>query len=387
MDNPLFGTDVFSPPPPGHGSGINNPVFAAAAPATAGVDLPFSARRPFLLDAHQPLIATHHAHSTPTTTTTTTTAAAMGRDRSEEVAFADAMNRLVRGETDAAETIACYADNCRQRAQELHNLASSQLQQQRTARAMALNEAAAELEAEAATWQLLWFLHGIPGMEFPAGRGGDFVEGAAFAKTFRQLAADVLFQDEVLNRAGRAVAWLEASAAAADPEPEQGLARKDGVWQETRGKLSSTSSMTTSMTTSMTSTTTKSGSLITELDPDATTRQSARLDADNIKDEERLMRIVWRLIRGGRGDRAVGACLHAGQPWRAASLSGSGGSCAYGALPLGAAAEDADAADNGARQMEILAGEVEVGGAAVGRALWRWACYQAAERVDRKSVV
>jgi hypothetical protein len=65
-----------------------------------------------------------------------------------------------------------------------------------------------------------------------------------------------------------------------------------------------------------------------------------------------------------------------GQPWRAASLGGGG---ALGALPLGAAAADADAADPSGEQAEELAGEVEGGGAAA-RALWRWACFQAAER-------
>ena len=306
-------------------------------------------------------------------TAASSAAAAMGRDHPEEGAFADALGRLVRGEADAAETIIAYADICRARAAELRDLGSSQLQ--RAPRFMALSEAAAELEAEAATWQLLWFLHGVPGMDFPAGSGGDFVEGAGFAKTFRQLAADVLFQDEVLNRAGRAVAWLEASATAADPEPDQGLARKDGVWQETKGKLGAGPAARALGATSAAT------SLVTQLDPDATTRQKARLDVDNTKDEERLMRMVWRFVRGGRIGQAAAACEFAGQPWRSASLTGGG---PHGALPLGAAAEDADAADSGLRQAEVLAGEVESGPGML-RALWRWSCYQAAERIAATS--
>ena len=36
--------------------------------------------------------------------------------------------------------------------------------------------------------------------DFPAGRGGSFVEGAGFTKTARQRVADLLFADDVLNR-------------------------------------------------------------------------------------------------------------------------------------------------------------------------------------------
>lgn len=365
MDNPLFGNNDYMPSPAQ--GGVNNPIWSAAR-STAGDSprMPTGMRR---LGSMQPWeLPAEQTQPTPAPPVASA-AAAMGRDRPEEAAFSDALGRLVRGEADAAETISIYADICRARAVELKDLASSQLQ--RAPRYMALTEAAAELEAEATTWQLLWFLHGIPGMDFPAGRGGDFVEGAGFAKTFRQLAADLIFQDEVLNRAGRAVAWLEATSAAADPEPEQGLARKDGVWQETKGKLAA-GPAARALGAGGAGT-----ALVSSLDPDATTREQARLDADNIKDEDRLMRIVWRLVRGGRTARAGAACEHAGQPWRAASL-GAGGP--HGPLPLGAAAEDADAADCGVRQREVLASEVE-NGPAVLRSLWRWACYQAAERV------
>jgi len=376
MDNPLFGSNVFSPPPVQ--GGFNNPAFSAG-PKTADA-APNSARGMRRLGGLQPWeFQTEQTPGYPGSVRSplasapgTSAAAAMGRDRPEENAFADALGRLVRGETDAAETITSYSDICRARAAELRDLAASQLQ--RAPRYMALSESAAELEAEATTWQLLWFLHGIPGADFPAGSGGDFVEGAGFAKTFRQLAADLMFQDEILNRAGRAVAWLEASSAAADPEPEQGLARKDGVWQETKGKLAAGPAAHSLGGRG-------GGVLVTQLDPDATTRQKARLDVDNTKDEDRLLRMVWRLVRGGRIARAASACEHAGQPWRAASLSGGG---LHGPLPLGSAAEDADAADIGVRQTEILAKEVE-SGTAVLRVLWRWACYQAVERLAATS--
>lgn len=366
MENPLFGTNLFSPSPVQ--GGISNPVWSAGPAAPADQSARGMRRLGALTSWELGLPQAEDSAPLPAVPAVAT-AAATGRDRPEEAEFAAVLGRSLRGEVDAAEAVAAYADICRARAAELRDLAASQLQ--RAPRYMALSEAASELEAEAASWQLLWFLHGVPGRDFPAGRGGDFVEGAGFAKTFRQLAADVLFQDDTLNRAGRAVAWLEALAAADDPEPEQGLARKDGVWQETRGKLSAGPAAQ-----AMGGRAGTQGSIVTALDPDATTREQRRLDADNTKDEERLMRMVWRLLRSGRVARAAAACEHAGQPWRAASLGVCG---PHGPLPLGQAAEEADESD-AARQAEALAAEVEAGTAAP-RALWRWACYQAAERI------
>jgi hypothetical protein len=65
---------------------------------------------------------------------------------------------------------------------------------------MSLREQAEELEGEAATWHLLWFLHALPRRDFPAGSGGAFVDGAGFSKTARQRAADLLFANAELNR-------------------------------------------------------------------------------------------------------------------------------------------------------------------------------------------
>ena len=160
--------------------GMNNPMWSAGpSNAAASPGMATGMRR--LGDMQPWEIPTEQPYTVPGPPTASA-AAAMGRDRPEEAAFSDALGRLVRGEAEAAETISTFADICRARAAELKDLASSQLQ--RAPRYMALNEAAAELEAEAATWQLLWFLHGIPGMDFPAGSGGDFVEGVHFGAPF-----------------------------------------------------------------------------------------------------------------------------------------------------------------------------------------------------------
>lgn len=58
-------------------------------------------------------------------------------------------------------------------------------------------------------------------------------------------------------------------------------------------------------------------------------------------------------------------CEAVGQPWRAASLGGGG---AEGPLPLGAAADEADAADPVGEQAGDLGAEVGCGGVVAGPA-------------------
>lgn len=398
MDNPLFNTNSYSPSPGGP-SYHRNPVWSAEVKPKRGSDPdqqdPASTvkgmralgllQSPHIQEFYSNVdISLHEDSSNHYTSLSHAAAAAMGRDRPEEHHFALTLSKLAAGDISIADAIASYAEICKNRAIELKELAAAQLQ--RAPRYMALLETAAELDAESATWQLLWYLYAIPDRDFPAGKGGNFVEGAGFFKTYRQHAADLLYEDAELNRAGRAIAWLESLAAANDPEPEQGLARKDGLWQETKGKLGagpaaltlqSMRNLTPQQVAGASSTSTPD--LVTLLDPDATTRQHRKLDGDNIKDENRLMKMVWRLIRSGRVNRAVAACIYAGQPWRAASMAFAG---SHGALPLGASAEEADVdVDGDTEQSEAMSGEV-TRGLIVSRGLWRWACYRASERIS-----
>ena len=310
--------------------------------------------------------------------------AAIGNDRPEEESFEVSLRRFVTGETTVAESIVEYRNVCVDRAGDLKSLASSQLQERGTY--AGLSRYAEELEAEGSTWNLLLYLFGDSDRSFPAGRGGDFVQGAGFEKTYRQHVTDLVFQNEVLNRAARAVAWLEAEAVERDPEPGQGLVQKDGVWQETQAALREKSSnsmynddnrgihnkgfASTSLDVQ--------GEMVQHIDPDAMTRERAGIHPDNAKDEERLGKMVWRFVRSGRFSGAVSACHKAGQSWRCMSLTAGGSS---GPLPLGEAAVEADETETGALQAEILAGEVESAQSIPVRSLWRWSCYSASEKI------
>jgi len=314
--------------------------------------------------------------------------AAIGNDRPEEESFEVSLRRFVTGETRVAESLVEYRNVCMDRAGDLKSLASSQLQE--TGAYVGLSKYADELEAEGSTWNLLLFLFGDSDGSFPAGRGGDFVQGAGFEKTYRQHVTDLVFQNEVLNRAARAVAWLEAEAVERDPEPGQGLVQKDGVWQETRAGLKEKNTINSTMQTvngklSTSSSMDVQGNIgVQHIDPDAMTREGAGIHPDNAKDEERLGKMVWRFVRSGRFSGAVNACHKAGQSWRCMSLTAGGSN---GPLPLGEAARQADDTETGALQAEILAGEVESAKNIPVRSLWRWACYSASEKIGESASV
>jgi hypothetical protein len=70
-------------------------------------------------------------------------------------------------------------------------------------------------------------------------------------------------------------------------------------------------------------------------------------------------------------------CRQVGQYWRTVSLGGAG---ELGPLPVGLAANEADALEEGA-QAEDLAWEVDTGSGHT-RQLWKWACCQASEQIS-----
>ncbi|KAI7828810.1 nuclear pore protein 84/107 [Gamsiella multidivaricata] len=58
------------------------------------------------------------------------------------------------------------------------------------------------------------------------------------------------------------------------------------------------------------------------LDPDAVTRDRIKLSESNQLIEHNLLRTVWEYIRRGQLQEAKDACVKAGEPWRAESISG-----------------------------------------------------------------
>lgn len=62
--------------------------------------------------------------------------------------------------------------------------------------------------------------------------------------------------------------------------------------------------------------------LVQHLDPDAQSRENLPIQYDDAEDEFELLKSVWECVRCGDTEKAIEACINAGQSWRAASLSG-----------------------------------------------------------------
>ena len=77
---------------------------------------------------------------------------------------------------------------------------AAQQQQLRGLRSIRLQELVTDLDAEAATWRLLFTLHGIPEMGFPAGAGGPPLHGCGSAQRTSQRIASIVEADPELNR-------------------------------------------------------------------------------------------------------------------------------------------------------------------------------------------
>ncbi|GLC45762.1 hypothetical protein PLESTB_000501400 [Pleodorina starrii] len=245
-------------------------------------------------------------------------------------------------------------DICRKRVEALRAEAAEQLH--RPSRHIVLKALAEEMEAQAATWQLLFCLYCDPAP--PAGSGGIIVPDVGGASLYRQRVADVVGKDAELARCARVVAWLESLAE--DALNRQGMvafAAGEGLWHETKTEMR-----------------TRPDAMLSELDPDAPGRTGRPLHPSNARSQERFLARVWQLMRAGNLPEAQDLCRQVGQPWRAAAIGGGG---PVGALPVGIAALEYDEGDRTDLQVEELADEVANGSGSL-LALWRWAAQQAA---------
>mmetsp|Transcript_33440 Transcript_33440/g.73943 ORF Transcript_33440/g.73943 Transcript_33440/m.73943 type:complete len:1069 (+) Transcript_33440:427-3633(+) len=271
--------------------------------------------------------------------------------------FAEVMSQLLRGSADPKSAVGMLETMCQQRAQALRDETAQHVH--RPAHLMHLKSLAAEMDAQAATWHLIWCLYCNEGAA--AGTGGPEVLDADDKRTFRQLLADKVSADPLLSRLANVVAWLESSADdALSRGPAPRFADKEATWLETQHRSGQ-------------------GGVISELDPDAPGRQGKGLQPDNAKAEERLMVRLWQLIRSGHLQEARALCRQVGQPWRSTSLGGGG---PYGPLPVGVAAAGLDEDLSEVQQGEDLAWEVDLGAGTM-RALWKWACLQVSEQAMR----
>lgn len=220
-----------------------------------------------------------------------------------------------------------------------------------------MRQTAQMLHAESGTWSLLWYLFGKEAQEMYSD------DPLVYPATSTQEAVQFIMSEPFVQQCMRIVQWLE-SMASKDLDYQKkhkgwyagSYMQKLGVWHQTQREIRKRAGQAT---------------LVRNVDPDAPTREHARLHPEDQKLEEDLMEDVWKLLRAGRLGEARELCRSAGQPWRAASLGGCG---ELGSSP------SVEAFCNAGKDRALQALELESG---IGhqRRLWKWACYIASEKI------
>ena len=243
----------------------------------------------------------------------------------------------------------CYylSQTVREEATERHRVTEERL----------MRQTAQMLQAESGTWSLIWHLFGKRTEEMYSD------EAMVSPPTWAQEAAQFILSDSVAQQCLRIVQWLEsiASKELDYQKTNKGwyagsYMQKLGVWHQTQRAIRKRAGQAT---------------LVHHVDPDAPTREQARLHTEDQKLEEDLLEDVWKLLRAGRLGEAQELCRSAGQPWRAASLGGCG---ELGPSPSVESFRNAGA-NRGLQALELESG--------IGhqRRLWKWACFCASEKI------
>ncbi|CAM6108841.1 unnamed protein product [Calypogeia fissa] len=239
------------------------------------------------------------------------------------------------------------ADSVREEATDRHRVTEDRLMRQK----------AHMLHGEAASWALLWHLFGKDSEDM-------YIDDDDLTpSTSQQEACEFINSDQNAQLCLRVVQWLEAQASKElDYEKKHkgwyagSYGQKLGIWRHTQRAIRKKG---------------EQGSLVQHLDPDAPSREQARLHSEDEKLEESLLEDVWKLLLAGRLEEAQDLCRSAGQAWRAASLGGCG---ELGPSP------SVEAWQTKGRDWSLQAVELE-SGPGYQRRLWKWACYFASEKI------
>jgi len=172
-----------------------------------------------------------------------------------------------------------------------------------------------QLAKERNTWRLVGKLFAMRAQMRNGQTSMEEDQAMVSASPFRSeqtIIASLFEHDERLRRAQTVVDWLEQNAADEMQEELAGAAYGDALlgWENTHQTLQLGSDVSAT------------ASMVSELDPDAKTRQRRPLHDYDEKDERRLIRLVYLCQRAGMLDRAKELCVSMGQPWRAATLVG-----------------------------------------------------------------
>jgi nuclear pore complex protein Nup107 len=174
---------------------------------------------------------------------------------------------------------------------------------------LAVDQLLSELRMEIATWQLLHVL-GRDNVD-ERGRREDsetallWREGASD----KELADHFFAQDICVRQAQLVVDWLEGQAMVGlEQYPVKAAYFTDNVcWENTLHDLSHCIDRDL---------------LVTQMDPDAYTRQCRKLSELDARDELSLNKHLFTCLRAGQLDKALSICVSSGQPLKAVMLGG-----------------------------------------------------------------
>ncbi|KAJ2875026.1 Nucleoporin nup84 [Coemansia aciculifera] len=163
-------------------------------------------------------------------------------------------------------------------------------------------------KTESSTWELVERLYKLRAQAHAEAQDDDMSDGdserALAASTDYVAVQELMGRSNVLTEYVEVKRWLEETA------PEfQAVETRKGYLFYTRRSIAGRGA--------------RDSRIVTEADPDATSRQQRELAAEDAEYSAGLVRTLYEYVRRGRVNNAIELCVESDEAWRAATLKGS----------------------------------------------------------------
>ncbi|KAJ2159003.1 Nucleoporin nup84 [Coemansia sp. RSA 552] len=167
-------------------------------------------------------------------------------------------------------------------------------------------------KAESSTWDLMDRLYTLRQQTHTSSPSADMELGqTSVTATDFTAVQEVMDADNTLAEYVEIRRWLEETAPAFQP-----VETRKGYLFYTRRSIRDRGLRPGSASSG------SSDQTVTEIDPDATSRQQKELAPEDAEYEAGLLRTLYEYVRRGRAGNAMDLCAESDEPWRAASLKG-----------------------------------------------------------------